>query len=133
MTNEDRAIMLEAHEIMLEIYRNMAAQIAKGNIQEGFDQPVSVPESAYESQLWVARIGDIVINKVLPVIMTVHKLAKQTSGLEAWINSEFEQYSVADIEVDDLHGLVASLTMVVSKAATANGLPPCCFTKSGEA
>lgn len=132
MTLEERAILLEAHEAMLEAYRAIASEIAKCNIPDGFDQPISVPESAYCSQLHVGALGCAILTQILPILDVVHALAKQTVGIETLINRELARFD-ADMKVDDFPEMSASLMRAVSKAATANGLPPCCFTKSGEA
>ena len=132
MTSEDRAILLEAHETMLEAYRTLAIQIAERNIPAGFARPIVSPESAYCSQLHVGALGCTILTQVLPILDVIHALAKQTGGIEMLINRELARFDT-DMEVDYFPDLSASLMRAVSKVATANGLPPCCFTKNEEA
>jgi len=134
MTDKERAVVMEMHEAMIAAYRNMASQVAQRCIPDGFDQPVSDPESAYGSQLRVAWLGCLIQSKVLPILDVVHTLAKQTGGIEMLINRELARFDTdMDMEVDYFPDLAATLMMAVSRAETANGLPPCCFTKDGEA
>lgn len=129
MTPEERTFILEAKESLVDCYRELANDIANDRIARGFLLCDSEPESAYTSQIAVAWLGYLVLDKVIPALIAVHEASRLVPSIGKIIDKVLEKQDT-DLDCAGMPEFISSLQGAVSKAATANGLPGCHYYRN---
>jgi hypothetical protein len=111
------------NEANIQHYRELAGKIAADS--SGLF-PEKSEESAYSSQANVAGLCHQVIAKAVPILIAVFDTASQNKEFEAALEKRMQSIEKG-MEIYDIRECFLELSMYASKAATANGLPPCSY------